>query len=187
MIVSRHNMTQEILHEYLDYDPNTGYLTWKTKTHSKKVVIGNRAGSISTTNRHRVLKFLGTLYPEHRIIWFHYYGEWPKNHVDHINHDEQDNRIENLRDVTQAENNKNNSKRADNLTGHVGIWINKLNSRKKFMAELHLNGKRVHYSSHYTLNDAIAARKQAEVDLGFHPNHGINKPLESPTTIKSIP
>lgn len=187
MQITRDNLTQEILHEYFDYDPNTGYLTWKTKKHSRKVIVGARAGSISTKNRHRVLKFMGQLYAEHRVIWLHYYGEWPKGHIDHINHDEQDNRIANLRDVTQAENNLNNSRRGDNSTGHTGVWINKLNSRKKFMAELRLNGKRVHYSSHYTLEDAIAARKQAEQAFGFHPNHGMVKPAESSTTIESAP
>lgn len=183
MRISRDDLTQEILHEYFDYDPSTGYLTWKTKKHSRKVIVGNRAGSISTTNRHRVLRFMGQLYAEHRAIWLHYYGEWPKGHIDHVNHDEQDNRIENLRDVTQAENNMNNSKRADNSTGHTGVWINKLNTHKKYMAELNLRGKRLHYSSHYTLEAAIAARKQAEQDFGFHSNHGMEKPLESSTTI----
>lgn len=186
MKVSRSDLTQEILHRYLDYSPITGELSWKVK-YTRKVVVGMRAGSISTANRHRVLRFLGELYAEHRVIWFHYYGEWPKNHIDHINHDEQDNRIENLRDVSQVENNMNNSKRRDNASGYVGVWVNKLNSKKKYMAELHLAGKRMHYSSHYTMKEAIAARKQAEQYYGFHPNHGMEKPLESSTTIQSTP
>lgn len=187
MKLSRYDMTQDIAQHYLDYDPESGHLTWRTKEHSKKVVVGSRAGSISTKNRHRVLRLLGTLYAEHRLIWLHYYGKWPVGHIDHVNHDEQDNRIVNLRDVSQAENNMNNSRRRDNQTGHVGVWLNKQNSRKKYMAELSLNGQRVHYSSHYTLEEAVAARKQAEHDFGFHPNHGIEKPLESSTTIESGP
>lgn len=187
MQISKINLTQEILHKYLDYDPSTGWLTWKTKEHSKKVIVGSRAGSVSTINRHRVIRLLGCLYAEHRICWFHFFGVWPTGHIDHINHNEQDNRIENLRDVTQRVNNMNSSKRADNSTGHVGVWLNKLNTKKKFMAELKLDGKRLHYSSHYTLEDAIAARKQAEKAFGFHPNHGITKPVESSTTIQSTP
>ena len=177
MQIHRNDMTQALVQEYLDYDPITGFMTWKTKKHSSKVMVGSRAGSISTTNKHRVLKLLGTLYAEHRLAWLHYYGTWPKNHIDHTNHNEQDNRIDNLSDVTQRVNNMNGSKRSDNTVGYVGVWINKLNSKKKFMAELKLDGKRVHYSSHYTLDDAVNARKNAERVFGFHPNHGIDKPL----------
>lgn len=68
------------------------------------------------------------------------------------------------------------NKRKDNSTGHPGVWLNKLNARKKFMSELTLNGERVHYASHYSLEEAIAARKQAENQHGFHANHGIPKP-----------
>ena len=130
---------------------------------------------------------MGELYAEHRVVWLYYYGVWPTGHVDHVNHDEQDNRIENLRDVSQQENNMNNSMRKDNSSGHVGVWLNKLNTHKKFMAELHVNGKRLHCSSHYTLEDAIEARKKAGREYGFHPNHGIIKPPESSTTIQSTP
>lgn len=168
-------MTQEILHQYFNYDKNTGYLTWKVK-YARKIVVGARAGSISPTHQHRVLRFMGELYAEHRVIWLYCNGVWPSGHIDHINHNEQDNRIENLRDVSQAENNMNNSKRRDNSSGIVGVWLNKLNSKKKYMSELHLQGKRVHYASHYTLEEAIAARKTAESVYGFHVNHGISKP-----------
>ena len=176
MKIKKCDLTQEILHKYLNYDPQTGELTWKLK-YTSKVVVGKRAGSISTTNKHRVLRFMGELYAEHRVIWLYCTGRWPTGHIDHINHNEQDNRIANLRDVTQAENNMNNSKRRDNASGVVGVWLNKLNSKKKFMSELALSGKRVHYASHYTMEDAIAARKSAEIQYGFHVNHGIDKPL----------
>lgn len=177
MIIEKSDLTQAILHEYLDYCPVTGHLTWKTKKHSRKVVIGARAGSISSTHKHRVIKFAGKLYPEHRLIWLHYYGVWPAGHIDHINHNEQDNSINNLRDVSQQENNINSSKRKDNSTGFTGIWINKLNPKKKYIAEVKLKGKRVHYSSHLTLEEAVIARNLAYVQYGFHPNHGIDKPL----------
>lgn len=187
MKVSKEALSQDTLKYYLDYNPNTGWFTWKTKEHSKKVVVGARAGSVSTLHRHRVLKLLGTLYAEHRLVWLYCKGSWPKGHIDHINHNEQDNRLVNLRDVPQQVNNMNSSKRTDNSSGYPGVWINKLNAKKKFMAELTLAGKRVHYSSHYTIEEAITARKQAKRDNGFHPNHGIVKPTESSTTIQNTP
>lgn len=175
MRIRKDQLTQAQLHQCLDYNPGTGHLIWKQKIASK-VVVGQRAGSLSKRDNRRVIKLFGELYLEHRLIWFYVYGSWPVGHIDHINHDEQDNRIDNLRDVTQQVNNMNNSKRKDNSTGHPGVWLNKLNARKKFMSELTLNGERVHYASHYSLEEAIAARKQAENQHGFHANHGIPKP-----------
>ena len=182
MHIRKDQLTQAQLHQCLAYNASTGHLIWKQKIASK-VVVGQRAGSVSKRDNRRVIKLFGELYLEHRLIWFYTYGNWPVGHIDHINHDEQDNPIENIRDVTQIENNMNSSKRKDNSTGYTGVWINKLNSRKKYMAELNLHGQRLHYSSHYTLEEAIQARKKAEKDFGFHPNHGMEKPLESSTTI----
>lgn len=176
MYIPKKLMTQDILKEYFNYDPTTGYVTWKTK-HCSKVIKDSRAGSIATTHRHRVIKFMGCVYAEHRLIWLWCYGIHPVHHIDHINHDKCDNRLCNLREVTQAENNLNNSKRKDNTTGTTGVYINSKNSKKKFTAELHIHGKRVFYKSFYTLNEAIIARKGQEIIHGFHINHGIDKPL----------
>ena len=35
MNISKEDMSPEIVREYLDYDPVTGHMTWKTKKHSK--------------------------------------------------------------------------------------------------------------------------------------------------------
>jgi hypothetical protein len=174
--MSKHDVTQQELAERLSYDPITGHLTWISKGNAKKVVVGSRAGSVSP-HGHRVLNLNGYLYPEHHIIWRLHYGAWPSGFLDHDNHNEQDNRLINLVDVTQAVNNRNQSKRIDNSTGHVGIWINKQNAKKKFMSEVTFEGKRVHLRSHYTLEDAIATRQVILEQYGFHPNHGIDKPI----------
>ena len=176
MYIAKKLMTQNILKEYFNYDPFTGFVTWKTK-HCSKIIKDSRAGSIATTHKHRVIKFMGCVYAEHRLIWLWYYGVNPQNHIDHINHDEHDNRLCNLREVTPAENNLNNSKRKDNTTGVTGVYINSKNSKKKYTAELHINGKRMFYQSFYTFDEAVTARKEQEIIYGFHANHGITKPL----------
>ena len=43
----------------------------------------------------------------HNVVWFLCKGFWPKKQIDHINQDATDNHIENLREVTQSENNIN--------------------------------------------------------------------------------
>jgi len=174
--MSKHQVTQEELAQRLSYNPLTGELTWIAKGNAKKVVVGSRAGSVSPYG-HRVIRLNGYLYPEHHIIWRLYYGVWPAGFLDHVDHDEQNNRILNLRDVTQAVNNRNQSRRHDNSTGHTGIWINKNNAKKRFMSEVHHNGKRVHLKAHYSIEDAIACRAKVLKECGFHPNHGIDKPV----------
>lgn len=174
--MSKHSVSQLELAERLSYSPQTGELTWIAKGNAKKVVVGSRAGSVSP-HGHRVIRLNGYLYPEHHIIWRLHYGNWPKGFLDHIDHNEQNNRICNLRDVPQATNNRNQSKRVDNTSGHKGIWINKLNAKKKYMSEVFFGGKRVHLQAHYSLEDAIAIRKSILEKYGFHPNHGIDKPI----------
>jgi hypothetical protein len=46
----------------------------------------------------------------HRVVWVLHYGRWPKQYLDHINRVRSDNRIENLREVTPAENLQNCSR-----------------------------------------------------------------------------
>lgn len=174
--MSKRDVTQEELSKRLTYDPKTGELVWTSKGNSRKVVVGSRAGS-ATKRGHRVIRLNGYTYPEHHIIWRLYFGVWPKGHIDHINHDEMDNRLTNLRDVSQEVNNRNQSLRKDNTTGHIGIWINNRNSKKKFMSEVVFGGKRVHRESHYSIEDAIECRNQVLQEYGFHPNHGIEKPV----------
>jgi hypothetical protein len=50
------------------------------------------------------------------MAWFHFYGEMPKNQIDHINGVRNDNRIVNLRDVTQKINSQN-QRRGHNKIG----------------------------------------------------------------------
>lgn len=45
----------------------------------------------------------------HRVVWALHHGRWPEMHLDHIDRVRSHNRIENLREVTPAENNKNSA------------------------------------------------------------------------------
>ena len=166
----------EVLREYLHYDPATGHLTWLKKL-SVKVVVGKRAGTKVCNRDNRIIKIFGEVYIEHRLIWFYVTGVWPKKneHIDHIDHDEANNSWENLRLVSQAENNKNLSKRSTNSSGVTGVWLNKRNRKNPFVAEIWENGCKKS-KGFPDLDSAISCRKAWEAELNFHPNHGINKP-----------
>lgn len=161
-------ISQDKLKEFLDYDPDTGELTWKKKP-SKKVAKNSRAGSLSKDGYRHVI-FSGKKYPEHRLIWFYVHGEFPKEQIDHINHKRDDNRLCNLREVTHSENARNRTKNKSSKVQEVGIWFCK--KRQRYIAEITLNQKKVYQRSFENIDDAIQARKEKAKELGFHDNHG---------------
>ncbi len=96
-------------------------------------------------------------------------GEWPP-HIDHIDGDKTNNRFPNLRNVGQDLNNKNAARRMDNTSGVTGVSFDL--TKKKWHAYLHDHGCAVHLGFYLKFDDAVAARRHAEQERGFHPNHG---------------
>ncbi len=98
-------------------------------------------------------------------------GAMPCDEIDHIDHDRCNNRWENLREVTHRENSMNTSMRSDNTSGAMGVSFAK--REQKYNAYIHVDGKRKSLGYFEDINDAIAARVAAEVEFGYHVNHGI--------------
>lgn len=82
--------------------------------------------------------------------------------VDHINHNTLDNRKSNLRICTKYENNKNTRLSKNNTSGTTGVYWNKL--KNKWQAGIKVNYKQIHLGYFETKEEAIEARKQAEID-----------------------
>lgn len=148
-----------LLYDYLglpilDYTPN------------KQPAVG--AGTKNSAG-YRVISLFGKRYPEHRLAWFYVHGEMPKHEIDHINQIRDDNRISNLRQVTRSENQRNKT-RKDSRVDEIGIWW--CRRRKRYIAEISLNGKKVYQKSFTDIDEAISARKAKALELGFHENHG---------------
>lgn len=105
----------------------------------------------------------------HRIIWIMKYG-YESNFIDHIDGNKKNNQINNLRDVSNIENTKNSKKNKNNKTGYTGVWFCK--KSRKYHASIWDNYKKIHLGCFDNLNDAIAIRKQYDVKLNYHINHG---------------
>lgn len=82
--------------------------------------------------------------------------------VDHINRNKLDNRRENLRIVTKAKN-QVNVKRTSNTFGVRGVYPSSCNNKSAYIAQLKKDGKIHHLGSFTTLDDAIKARRAAEL------------------------
>lgn len=164
-ISSLTQFTQQDLLKVFEYNENTGELTHKWDTHHshKGDVVG-----FMYKHGYRGVCIGRKQYLLHRVIWFMQTGKWPEQ-IDHIDHDKSNNRWNNLREVTNRDNALNCSKASNNTSGVQGIRI--LPSGK-FCAYIMVHRKQISLGSYEKLEDAIAARKAAELQHGFHVNHG---------------
>jgi len=113
---------KEEIRSRFNYNPDTGQLTWAIRDENIK---RNKYFNTTYANlpagrsrKHYKDNYIGVfIAPEvfgrkmtlvvSRICWLCMTGDWPEHTIDHIDKDGTNNKWENLRDVTQAENNKN--------------------------------------------------------------------------------
>ncbi len=156
----------EIVRQFLDY--RDGKLFWLVNP-STGVKAGQEAGAVHLLGYGR-LQIGGRFMTSHRIIWLMHYGEWPVDEIDHINGNRAENRIENLREVSHLENMRNLKISKANTSGTTGVGWKKKD--KKWFACISLPQGMKYLGYFSNKDDAIAARRAAEKEYGFHPNHG---------------
>jgi hypothetical protein len=99
----------------------------------------------------------------------------PEHGIDHEDGNGLNNRWENLRDVTRLENMRNRRKYKNNTSGVVGVVWNK--ARGKWQVQIKVKGTLIFLGYFVNKDDAIKARKKADIKYGFHKNHGEDRPL----------
>jgi len=182
------SLSIDTLHELLILDGDAGTLTWKTREAKWFTEGGGRYTAESNANRWNALyagkpafaslsgsgykngRIFNKAYLAHRVIFAMATGAWPVNHIDHIDGDPLNNSANNLRDVTRQENNRNQKLHASNTSGHIGVHWDKGNS--KWVAMISVGNKMINLGRFPHIEDAIAARQAAEIEYGFHANHG---------------
>jgi len=161
------SLTQDRLKSLLSYDKDKGIFTWARRKANKKP--GDAAGC-AMANGYWCIRVDKNLYLAHRLAWLYVYGAFPDEQIDHINRDRMDNRISNLRSVSDVDNKRNLPPNKRNTSGHQGIsWHSGVN---KWYAYIGADNKTIALGTYADINDAIHARKQAEIRHGFHKNHG---------------
>ena len=176
--------TYEYMSQLLSYDPETGVMTWKERPREmfakecrfkawNKCFANKQAGSVNN-HGYRILNIAISgkkcVLRTHRVAWLLHTGSWPTLDLDHINGDRLDNRIENLRQVTDNENQRNRQLSKNNSSGYQGVCFHK--RVRRWQATIVQNSKQIYLGCYDTKEEAIAARKEAEHKYGFHENHG---------------
>ena len=160
-------MNKEQVTELFEYRDDNLY--WRVRPSRSHVDILKPAGCVRPDGRRQIM-LKGKKYLAHRLIWLYVNGKLPDNSIDHINGRPLDNRIENLRDVTHQENQKNRSKNCNNTSGHIGVYWHK--GAEKWRAYIRVDGVKQHLGYFNVLEDAAAAYRVASIEHGFHANHG---------------
>ena len=98
-----------------------------------------------------------------------YHGQDPV-FIDHINGNGLDNRIQNLRSVTHQQNMKNQKVRSDSSSGCPGVSFSSRDN--KWRAYIATPDGVVSLGYFERKEDAVIARSKAEIEFGYHRNHG---------------
>lgn len=160
VVNTNNNVTWTRLLEVLEYNPETGIFI--NRGHRKGATVGSVSGCINKDG-YNTIKIDGTLYFAHRLAWFYCFQEWPENDIDHIDRVRSNNRLDNLRDITLAQNNCNKSIKSNNKTGFKGVYYKA--DKNKYHAQITLNGKKKHLGYFVTAEEASAVYNLAAEDL----------------------
>lgn len=158
-------LTQALLKElfYLDEE---GHL--RVNKSSKKKEKGELAGSLF--EGYYYICIGRKRYPEHRLIWLWYTGEYYTGDLDHKDMNRANNRIENLRKVTRSQNMLNTRAHKDSRSKTKNIFYRK--DTQKWLVRLSVNGR---YRSFGCYDDlelaelvAIEAREKYHGEFARH-------------------
>lgn len=148
------HLTAEYLRSVLNYDPATGFFTWKRGRQGTDITL--RAGSRPNAQGYIQICIDYKIYLAHRLAFLYMVGRWPL-YVDHVNSDRVDNRWCNLREATGSQNNANAKLHRHNTSGYKGVVFSK--QAGKFHAKGEWRGKKYHLGTFDTASEAAKARE----------------------------
>lgn len=175
----KHLLAIDVLRSRVSYDAETGKFVWlrlpeggrdcPNRQFNGRYADKEAFGYVDA-NGYCVSCIGGARLLGHRAAWAMHYGVWPSLALDHINGVRRDNRICNLREATTEENGRNRRPTQESRSGALGVTYDK--SRGLWIARIGDKGRSRYIGKFKNIDAAIAARKSAEAELGYHPNHG---------------
>jgi hypothetical protein len=146
-------ITKKKLHELFEY--KDGDLYWKvSRTNSIKV--GQKVGT--KCDNYLKVSINKVPYRLHRLIFLMHHGYMPE-YVDHIDGNTFNNRIENLRQCTMQENNRNQKLKPNNTSGYKNVTWSK--SAKKWQVGFMINNNYKHIGTFADLELADLVAQEA--------------------------
>lgn len=152
-MMENNELTQSVLKDLLDYNPETGIFVWIKNT-SFKVMKGRDAGCIDTIG-YRIIRIDGKNYKAHRLAFLYVYGRWPVYQIDHADGSKSNNAIVNLRECNDSQNHANLKISKVNKTGFKGVHKEK--GSTKWRARIKKDGKAISLGSYSTKEEAADA------------------------------
>lgn len=150
------------LRERFDYDPDTGIMIYKPFQDALGRWNNRNVGKVATKpHKHGYLTIVvqGRTYLAHRAVWALMTGKWPVETVDLKNGIRDDIRWDNLREATPVQQQFNHPVRKDNKLGVAGV---RLADNGSYEAAMYIDGKNTYLGRFKTLEEAVAARQNAE-------------------------
>ena len=161
--------TWEQVDAIIEYDPATGLFRWKVQGGGRR-----KRGWFAGADEHgyRAISVCGRLQRAHRIAWLLMTGDWPGMPIDHMDQNPANNRWSNLREVPHQLNCHNVSAPSKNsVTGVLGVHMRSRRGTrdKPYVADIRVDGRKIHLGQYATLREAQAAYLKAKAE--FHPGY----------------
>jgi len=161
------------LRDKFSYNHETGIFSRKSSPDKN---IGWIETTPHTGKTYRRTEIYNKCYYVHRLIWAWVTGEHTTLEIDHIDGNGLNNKLDNLRAASRQENRKNIRRYRTNKSGVTGVC--KSSKTGKWLAQIGSSGMPTRYLGEFSnIDDAIAARKAAEINHDYHKNHGMDRPL----------
>jgi len=185
-------LTQKIVRELLDYNPETGVFRWRHRERhwfksdrSQKIWNARFCGEVAGSIEKKALgytrisiRIFGKSHKAHRVAWL-YMSEKPvPDEIDHIDRDATNNKWSNLRESNSEKNHRNMSMFRNNTSGVSGVsWCKR---HKKWNVQV-TAGRKFNLGYFDCIEKAERVAKDFRRSNGFDPCHGMETAKYHPT------
>ena len=157
-------LTQKRLKELLHYDPESGVFTrLVSRPHAPK---GSVAGTLSKQNGYVWIRINYKLCTAGRLAFLYMKGYTPEGEVDHEDRVRSNNKWSNLREASFTCQARNKGVFSTNTSGVTGVYKH-TTQVGTYVAEIHLNNKKIHLGASKDFTEAVAHRLAGEQRLDW--------------------